>query len=336
MKRLTKREPPSNSAETQLEQSFYFPTSPERHCRRASARILTNVQAPAGSLRLRVRRVARESARSSYANLPEWMRHVLAPSLRTTLRGLTRFTAHLVSRPRLTSSLLSPGYKAPAAAMNSPASPRAKRKTPHSVDDRPLKHHRVMNGSGAAKDSPADDNTPENLDDYDADGDMDVDGDESPLVARILHGADTAEWQATIQEVVRNVVSIRFCQTCSFDTEPALTSEATGFVVDAEKGYARPLCSPAAAAAAAAASPPLRGCRDGMLTESWLVQIHPDESPRRRRRTLLGLLHIRQPRGGRCVPRLPRPRPRLRHPKVRSVGYQIHARRSLVALPRSC
>lgn len=36
---------------------------------------------------------------------------------------------------------------------------------------------------------------------------------------------------------MRNVVSIRFCQTCSFDTDPALNSEATGFVVDAERGY---------------------------------------------------------------------------------------------------
>lgn len=44
------------------------------------------------------------------------------------------------------------------------------------------------------------------------------------------------EWQDTIQNVVRNVVAIRFCQTCSFDTDPALTSEATGFVVDAKRG----------------------------------------------------------------------------------------------------
>ncbi|RPB10887.1 trypsin-like serine protease [Morchella conica CCBAS932] len=48
---------------------------------------------------------------------------------------------------------------------------------------------------------------------------------------------DSAEWQRTIESVVRNVVSIRFCQTCSFDTDSAITSEATGFVVDAEKGY---------------------------------------------------------------------------------------------------
>ncbi len=49
--------------------------------------------------------------------------------------------------------------------------------------------------------------------------------------------ADTAEWQACIENVVRYVVSIRFCHTCSFDTDSALTSEATGFVVDAERGY---------------------------------------------------------------------------------------------------
>ena len=48
---------------------------------------------------------------------------------------------------------------------------------------------------------------------------------------------DTVEWQATIEAVIKSVVSIRFCQTCPFDTDPAFSSEATGFVVDAEKGY---------------------------------------------------------------------------------------------------
>lgn len=48
---------------------------------------------------------------------------------------------------------------------------------------------------------------------------------------------ENAEWQATIEQVVKNVVSIHFCQTCSFDTSSALSSEATGFVVDATKGY---------------------------------------------------------------------------------------------------
>lgn len=49
-------------------------------------------------------------------------------------------------------------------------------------------------------------------------------------------GNDTPEWQATIHRVVKCVVSIRFCQPCSFDTDAAHTSEATGFVVDAERG----------------------------------------------------------------------------------------------------
>ncbi len=57
------------------------------------------------------------------------------------------------------------------------------------------------------------------------------------IVEPVTATADTAEWQATIEAVVKNVVSIHFCQTCSFDTSAALASEATGFVVDAAKGY---------------------------------------------------------------------------------------------------
>ncbi len=49
--------------------------------------------------------------------------------------------------------------------------------------------------------------------------------------------SDSAEWQATIEAVIKTVVSIRFCQTCAFDTDGAAASEATGFVVDAERGY---------------------------------------------------------------------------------------------------
>lgn len=60
---------------------------------------------------------------------------------------------------------------------------------------------------------------------------------EPRLVLATAPAADTAEWQATIEKVVKNVVSIHFCQTCSFDTDSACSSEATGFVVDAEKGY---------------------------------------------------------------------------------------------------
>ena len=56
-----------------------------------------------------------------------------------------------------------------------------------------------------------------------------------PPIAGAVH--DTAEWQNTIEKVVKSVVSIHFCQTCSFDTDAAVSSEATGFVVDAEQGY---------------------------------------------------------------------------------------------------
>ncbi|CZT09993.1 related to C.jejuni serine protease [Rhynchosporium agropyri] len=100
---------------------------------------------------------------------------------------------------------------------------RTKRKQhPGIVTERPQKR---VNGTESAGD-----NTPE-VADYEDEA-MEVEE------MRVLPGlADTAEWQACVEKVVRNVVSIRFCQTCSFDTDPALTSEATGFVVDAERGY---------------------------------------------------------------------------------------------------
>lgn len=65
---------------------------------------------------------------------------------------------------------------------------------------------------------------------------MEVDEEEPRAM---VHSAtkDSAEWQATIEKVVSKVVSIHFCQTASFDTDGALSSEATGFVVDAENGY---------------------------------------------------------------------------------------------------
>lgn len=103
---------------------------------------------------------------------------------------------------------------------------RAKRKSHPTGPERPQKQLRALNG----KDSTGV-NTPEI--DLMSDDDFDLDGPQ--LLSNLA--ADTAEWQAAIEQVVRNVVSIRFCQTCSFDTDPALTSEATGFVVDAERGF---------------------------------------------------------------------------------------------------
>ena len=108
-------------------------------------------------------------------------------------------------------------------------SARPKRKQhPHSTGERPPKLSRQLNGG---KDSTGA-NTPEVPMAFE---DEDYEMEDRPVMAAAM--ADTAEWQAAIEKVVRHVVSIRFCQTCSFDTDPALTSEATGFVVDAEKGY---------------------------------------------------------------------------------------------------
>lgn len=109
------------------------------------------------------------------------------------------------------------------------AAQRAKRKQHPSLEaERPQKQHRPANG----KDSTGE-NTPDVSSLYEDEMDLDLEIEESRVVPGL---ADTAEWQAAIEKVVRNVVSIRFCQTCAFDTDPSLTSEATGFVVDAEKG----------------------------------------------------------------------------------------------------
>lgn len=49
-------------------------------------------------------------------------------------------------------------------------------------------------------------------------------------------GHDAAEWEATIQVVVGAVVSIRLCRPCPFDSDSATSSQATGFVVDVDRG----------------------------------------------------------------------------------------------------
>jgi len=47
-----------------------------------------------------------------------------------------------------------------------------------------------------------------------------------------------AKWKKTLDKVASGVVSVKFCHTASFDAEDASSSEATGFVVDAENGCA--------------------------------------------------------------------------------------------------
>lgn len=103
-----------------------------------------------------------------------------------------------------------------------------KRKTsPVDIIERPIKQFKP-DIYGVPDDDWIPDDTPTNG--------MESDGDGSPTLP-VTATAETPEWQATIEKVVRNVVSIHFCQTCSFDTDAATASEATGFIVDAEKGY---------------------------------------------------------------------------------------------------
>ncbi|EQL03425.1 Peptidase cysteine/serine, trypsin-like protein [Ophiocordyceps sinensis CO18] len=111
------------------------------------------------------------------------------------------------------------------------ASAAGKRKAPTSPGQGPPSK-RSVNGKLSV-----DDVTPD-IDVVDYDDDSDLSDDLDPC-APLYVGTPSSlgEWQDTIQKVVRNVVAIRFCQTCSFDTDPALTSEATGFVVDSERGY---------------------------------------------------------------------------------------------------
>ena len=126
------------------------------------------------------------------------------------------------------SNIFKRNYSKTTAIMDTP---HAKRKDPPTSNgERPMKRRSStpphQNGISASQnETPNGYGTP-----------RDEDEDISGLIHAAV-GADTKEWQATIENVVRNVVSIHFCQACAFDTESALSSEATGFIVDAEKGY---------------------------------------------------------------------------------------------------
>ncbi|KAH3676150.1 hypothetical protein WICMUC_002172 [Wickerhamomyces mucosus] len=64
----------------------------------------------------------------------------------------------------------------------------------------------------------------------------DSDYEKSDILLPIDSGISNGKWHETIKNVVKSVVSIHFAQTASFDCDPAIVSEATGFVVDAERG----------------------------------------------------------------------------------------------------
>lgn len=154
----------------------------------------------------------------------------------------------------------------------STSSARAKRKAPGSPDQVPPAK-RPVNGKLSA-----DDNTPDILEFHEDDSDL-ADDIHTHAAMYIGTPGSLGEWQDTIQKVVRNVVAIRFCQTCSFDTDSALTSEATGYVVDSERGYAR-----------------FRDLGEKLGSGLLLTsnsQVHPHEPPCGWRWPLLGTLRFR-------------------------------------------
>jgi hypothetical protein len=106
---------------------------------------------------------------------------------------------------------------------------RKRRKSPVHASERPLKQFKVDTNAPTPGDA-----TPQNGTVYNIENDLGA-----PTVMNPLAGAttDSPEWQATIENVIKSVVSIHFCQTCSFDTDLSMSSQATGFVVDAERGY---------------------------------------------------------------------------------------------------
>lgn len=112
-------------------------------------------------------------------------------------------------------------------ATNGDARPKRKQ-SPVSFLDRPAKHLRPETSAPTPGDA-----TPQNGTVYNVDSEISA----APILNPLAAPADSPEWQATIENVVKSVVSIHFCQTCSFDTDLSMSSQATGFVVDAERGY---------------------------------------------------------------------------------------------------
>lgn len=115
-----------------------------------------------------------------------------------------------------------------SSTMSSHGEARPKRRTsPISAIERPKKQLKQENGVPTPGDA-----TPQNGSVYDIEAESKL-----PIINTVSAAGDSPEWQATIEKVIKSVVSIHFCQTCSFDTDLSTSSQATGFVVDAENGY---------------------------------------------------------------------------------------------------
>ena len=116
-----------------------------------------------------------------------------------------------------------------------------RKQPPNPANDRPMKqfkHQDISGYTNGGDGSYANGGSPELMRGDSNASEMPLDLENGIGISRVpTTTADTAEWQATVEKVIKNVVSIHFCQTHSFDTDGAIASEATGFVVDAEKGY---------------------------------------------------------------------------------------------------
>lgn len=153
--------------------------------------------------------------------------------------------------------------------------------------------------------------------------DVQNEDDATRLLALGSTQADSPEWQATIENVVKSVVSIHFCQTCSFDTELSMSSQATGFVVDAERGYIltnrHVVCSG-----------PFWGYV--IFDNHEEVSLHPYtlSTVNAGLSFCACVLVVRRPS------RIQRPRPRLRLPQIRPQGDPLHEPSGAQAPTRRC
>ena len=100
--------------------------------------------------------------------------------------------------------------------------------------------------------------------------------------------AETPAWDQTLERIAPSVVTIEIDQTRAFDTEWNQSSQATGFVVDAERGL--------------------------ILTNRHVVTPGPVRRDRR----------VPEPRGSRAARRLSRPGARLRHLPLRPGEAALH------------
>jgi hypothetical protein len=143
--------------------------------------------------------------------------------------GGTQRTLHLSAYASSASRICSRPLSTSGIVMAANGEVRKRRKSPGRAPERPLKHIKVDTIAPTPGDT-----TPQNGTVYSIESDLGAPAIMNPLSAA---ATDSPEWQATIENVIKSVVSIHFCQTCSFDTDLSMSSQATGFVVDAERGY---------------------------------------------------------------------------------------------------